>query len=693
MLRTLLLGLILVGAPATADEGMWTFNDFPSRRVKEKYGFEPSPQWLEHVRLSSARLAGGCSASFISERGLVMTNHHCARGCIKDLSTPRRDYVQNGFYARTLDDEPKCPSVELNQLLEISDVTARMHGATKGLEGAKFHAARKSEMARIEKECAKGDELRCDVVMLHHGGQFHLYRYRRFQDVRLVFAPEHAIAFFGGDPDNFEFPRYDLDVAFLRVYDEGKPARMDHFFKWSSSGARNGELVFVSGNPGKTSRLETVAELAYDRDYGLPERLALLAELRGMVTEFQNRGPEQARISNNLRFGVENSFKALTGRRLALVDEGLFAKKVADERALRDKVNADPARKQAYGQAWVSAARAVEQLKGFRHELAVLEHEAGAKGDLFFFARTLLRAAEELPKPNEERLREFSDAKLPSLKQRLFSPAPVYPELDTALVAFWLVKVREQLGPDHRVVKSLLGKSSPQSVARRVVAGSKLWDLKVRKQLWSGGAQAVAASQDSMIALVRALDHDARAIRKRYEDEIEAVLQKNHELIAKARFDLFGTSLYPDATFSPRLSYGAVAGYVEDGRPVEPFTFMGGTWERATGEDPFDLPPSWERARSKVNPRTPMNFTSTNDIIGGNSGSPVINQNAEIVGLVFDGNIQSLGGEYGFDETVNRTVSVHSQALLEALEKIYGARRLIQEIRPAPKSAGQTGSR
>ncbi|HZA51523.1 MAG TPA: S46 family peptidase, partial [Myxococcaceae bacterium] len=269
MLRTLLLGLILVGAPATADEGMWTFNDFPSRKVKEKYGFEPSPQWLEHVRLSSARLAGGCSASFISERGLVMTNHHCARGCIKDLSTPRRDYVQNGFYARTLDDEPKCPSVELNQLLEISDVTARMHGATKGLEGAKFHAARKSEMARIEKECAKGDELRCDVVMLHHGGQFHLYRYRRFQDVRLVFAPEHAIAFFGGDPDNFEFPRYDLDVAFLRVYDEGKPARMDHFFKWSSSGARNGELVFVSGNPGKTSRLETVAELAYDRDYGL----------------------------------------------------------------------------------------------------------------------------------------------------------------------------------------------------------------------------------------------------------------------------------------------------------------------------------------------------------------------------------------------------------------------------------------
>jgi hypothetical protein len=693
MNRSLFLALILAAGAVSADEGMWTFNNFPSRKVKEKYGFEPSQQWLEHVRLSSARLAGGCSASFISERGLVMTNHHCARGCVKELSTPKRDYIQNGFYARTLDDEPKCPAVEVNQLLEISDVTARVHGATRGLEGAKFHAAQKSEMARIEKECAKGDELRCDVVMLYQGGQFHLYRYRRFQDVRLVFAPEHAIAFFGGDPDNFEFPRYDLDVAFLRIYEGGKPARTDHYFKWSPAGARNGELVFVSGNPGKTSRLDTLAELEYHRDYSLPERIALLAELRGMVTEFQNRGREQARISNNVKLSVENSFKALNGRRLALVDDKLFASKVADEKALRDKVNADPHRKQAYGQAWASVARAIDQLKGIRQELAVLEHDAGAKGDLFFIARTLLRAGEELPRPNEERLREFSDAKLPYLKQRLFSSAPIYPEFETALVAFWLVKVREQLGPDHRVVKELLGKSSPESVARRAVAGSRLSDLKLRKQLWDGGAKAVAASQDSMLALVRALDDDARAIRKRYEEEIEAAIQKNEELIARARFELFGTSRYPDATFSPRLSYGAVAGYVEDGRSVEPFTFMGGTWERATGEEPFDLPPSWQRARTKVEPRTPMNFASTNDIIGGNSGSPVINKDAEIVGLVFDGNIQSLGGEYGFDESVNRTVSVHSQALLEALEKIYNARRLLQEIRPASKSLGQTGSR
>lgn len=693
MNRPLLVALMLVAGVVSADEGMWTFNGFPSHKVKEKYGFEPSRQWLEHARLASARLAGGCSGSFVSERGLVMTNHHCARSCIKELSAKNRDYIQNGFYARTLEAEPKCPAVEVNRLLEISDVTERVHRATQGLEGARFHAAQKAAMARIEKECARGDDLRCDVVMLYQGGQFHLYRYRRFQDVRLVFAPEHAIAFFGGDPDNFEFPRYDLDLAFLRVYDDGKPARIDRFFKWSAGGARSGELVFVSGNPGKTSRLDTLAELEYHRDYSLPERIAFLAELRGMLVEFQRRGSEHTRISNNVRFGVENSLKALNGRRLALVDEKLFAKKAAEERALREKVDADPNRSRAYGHAWSRIARAVDEKKAIRRELGVLEHDAGLKADLFFIARGLLRSGQELPKPNEERLREYSDAKLPSLRQHLFSSAPIYPDLEVALLTFWLVKVREHLGPDHPVVKDLLGKRSPEAVAASAVRGSKLGDLALRKRLWAGGAAAVAASQDSMLALVRTLDPHARAIRKRDEDEIEAAIHKNKELIARARFEIFGTSLYPDATFSPRLSYGVVAGYQVENRSVEPMTFMGGTWERATGEDPFDLPPSWKKARARVDPRLPMNFVSTNDIIGGNSGSPVVNKDLEIVGLVFDGNIHSLGGEYGFDESVNRTVSVHSEAILESLDKVYGARRILEEIRPATKGIGQTGAR
>ncbi|HYX91540.1 MAG TPA: S46 family peptidase [Myxococcaceae bacterium] len=692
MTRTPLLALLLLAGVAAADEGMWTFNNFPSQKVKEKYGFEPTKQWLDHVRLSSARLGGGCSASFVSENGLVMTNHHCARGCIEDLSDARHDYLQSGFYARTLHEELRCPAIEVNQLLEISDVTDRVHSATRGLEGEKFHAAQKAEMARIERECARGDEVRCDVVMLYKGGLFNLYRYRRFQDVRLVFAPEHAIAFFGGDPDNFEFPRYDLDVSFLRIYENGKPAKSDHFFRWSAAGAHKGELVFVSGNPGETSRLDTIAELAYQRDYALPEKLNYLAELRGMITEFQNRGPEQRRISNNVRFSVENSFKALTGRRLALVDEKLFGRKRAEEKSLRDKVEADPQRRQAYGDAWARIDEAVQQVKNIRRELTMLEHGAGGRSELFSIARTLLRAGDELPRPNEERLREYSYAKLPFLKQRLFSPAPIYPELETALVTFWLVKLREQLGPDDPAVKAILGKESPASIARRAVSGSKLADVKLRKELWDGSARAVAASRDPMIALARAVDGPARAMRKRYEDQIESAINKNKELIAKARFEIYGTSHYPDATFSARLSYGAVEGYVEEGRRVEPITYMGGIWDRATGEDPFGLPATWLKARRKLDPRTPMNFASSNDIIGGNSGSPVINKEAEIVGLIFDGNIQSLGGEYGFEESVNRAVSVHSQALIEALDKVYGATRLLGELRPASKGIGQTGA-
>ncbi|MBX5481525.1 MAG: S46 family peptidase [Myxococcaceae bacterium] len=680
MNRLLIVTALVLSAAASADEGMWTFNNFPSAKVKKASGFAPSQAWLDDVRLSSARLAGGCSASFVSPDGLVLTNHHCARRCIDELSTAKTNFIANGFYAKTLADELRCPAVEVNQLLDITDVTERVTRATRGLSGEAFEAAQKAELAKIEKECAQGDEVRCDVVTLYQGGQYQLYRYARFQDVRLVFAPEEAIAFFGGDPDNFEFPRYDLDVSFLRVYKDGKPAKTDHYFRWSKAGAAEGELTFVSGNPGKTSRLDTIAELEYARDWALPERLMYLAELRGLLMGFQKRGPEQTRISNNVKFGVENSLKALRGRREALVDPTLFAQKVAEEKALQSKVNQNPRRKKLYGTAWAEIEKAVEQEKNIRKELTWLERSAGTGSDLFRIARTLLRASEELPKPNAERLQEYTDARLPSLKQSLFSPAPIYPELETELVAFYLEKLRQVLGPDHPAVKAVLGKESPEALAKKVVAGTKLADVKQRQALFDGGAKAVAASGDPMIDLVRRLDPAARAVRKQYEDQIESVMRKNAELIARARFELYGTSVYPDATFSPRLSYGSVKGYVEDGKPVPPFTRMGGTFERATGEEPFALPKSWLAAKTKLNLDTPMNFVTTNDIIGGNSGSPVINKNAEIVGLIFDGNIQSLGGEYGFDEKTNRAVAVHSAAILEALRTIYGADRLVKEI-------------
>jgi hypothetical protein len=683
-MKRLVVVAALVGAlPALAEEGMWTYNNFPSAKVKEQYGFEPSQQWLDKVRLSSARLAGGCSASFVSPNGLVMTNHHCARGCIQQLSTGEKDYIANGFYAKTQADETQCPAMEVNQLSEIVDVTERLNTATQGLTGKQYNDTLKAEMSKIEKECATSDQLRCDVVTLYQGGKYNLYKYRRFQDVRLVFAPEHAIAFFGGDPDNFEFPRYDLDVTFLRVYQDGKPATTEHYFKWSKAGVKEGDLTFVSGHPGKTSRGLTVAELEYQRDVAMPWQLLLTAELRGVLTEFQKRGPEQKRISSNMLFGVENSLKANKGRLEALRDKKFFAQKVAAEQELRQKVEANPELKKKYGAAWDEIAKAQEQARQVRKELFFLEGGQGFSSQLFQIAKALVRASEELPKENSKRLREYNEANQPAFKAQLFSPAPIYPEFEIARLEFSLTKLREELGADHPFVKKVLGKESPLTMATRLVNGTQLRDVAVRKALFEGGKKAIDASQDPMIRLAALVDPDARAVRKNFEENIDSVLRKNSELVAKAKFEVYGTNIYPDATFSLRLSYGSVKGYTEDGKKVAPITTMAGTYERHTGEDPFALPKTWLDSKGKLKLNTPMNFASNNDIIGGNSGSPVVNKDAEIVGLVFDGNIQSLGGEFGFDESVNRSVSVHSEAIIESLQKVYGATRVLDELRPS----------
>ena len=685
-----LLALALASLSARADEGMWTFDNFPADKVAQKYGFRPGDRWLDHVRLSSARLAQGCSASFVSEGGLVMTNHHCAHACIEQLSTAQRDFVKTGFYAKALDEEVRCPDLEVNQLVQIDDVTERMRKATGGLEGPRYNEAQRAEIARIEKECQATEALRCEVVTLYHGGVYDLYKYRRFQDVRLVFAPEFAIAFFGGDPDNFEFPRYDLDVAFLRVYDGGKPARMDHWFRWSPAGAKENEVTFVTGNPGHTSRLLTVAELEFARDVELPDRLLHVAELRGALTEYGHRGEEQARHSNATLFYVENRFKALKGMVQALQSAEFFASKVAAERELKGELAKDPAKAQRYLPAFDALARAEKELRRIRKPLELVERKRAFMGEIFGHARTLVRAAEERPKPNGERLKEYRESALPALTQKLFSAAPVYDEFEAFELTFSLTKMREELGADDPLVKKVLGKASPAEVATALVKGTKLKDVAQRKRLWEGGKAAVAAAaeDDAMIEMALRVDPDARAVRKKYEDEIEAVLKRNGELVAKARFEVHGTSAYPDATFTPRLSYGAVKGYEEGAKWVKPFTDIAGAFERDTGRDPFALPRSWHAARSRLDLTTPFNFVTTNDIIGGNSGSPVVNRDAEIVGLVFDGNIHSLGGDYGFDESQNRAVAVHSSAIVEALSKIYGADRIVSELTPAARRAG-----
>lgn len=686
-----LLSLLMITGTAHADEGMWLLNDFPVKSVEKKYGFKATPEWLDHVRLSSARLAGGCSGSFVSPNGLVMTNHHCAHECIEQISKSGDDHVANGFSAREMKDEVKCPEIEVNKLTQITDVTKDIQKATKGLSGKGFNDQLKAEMSKMEKQCSGGsDSIRCDVVTLYNGGAYHLYKYQRYQDVRLVFAPEFSVAFFGGDPDNFNFPRFDLDVSFLRVYEKNQPLQTNDYFQWSKGGPKDAELTFVTGHPGRTSRLLTIAELEFIRDVKMMKDIPYASELRGILTEFQNRGKEQKRISNAHLFSVENWLKALKGREQALMDKAFFAKKVAAEKAFMAKVKANPKLNKEYGNAWNEIAKAEDDLKNIYYPLSFIENtNYGSK--YFEFAKILVRAATELPKPNEKRFREFTDAKLPSVKQTLFSEAPINDEFEIAMLTFNFTKMRENLTADHPFVKKFFGEKSPFELASEVVKGTKLKDLKTRKRLFEGGQVAINESSDPLIKLVTLSDPDARDVRKKYEDDVEPKLKLNSEKLAKAYFAVYGSGTYPDATFTLRISYGVTKGWEEKGELVKPFTTIGGAFQRHTGRDPFALPTSWLKAKDKLDLSTPLNFVTTNDIIGGNSGSPVINKAGEVVGLIFDGNIHSLGGDYGFDERVNRAVAVDSAALIETLDKVYGATRIVNDLKSGarlePKAA------
>ena len=670
-------------SPAKADEGMWLLDKFPSDRVEKLYGFRPDQKWLDRVRLSAARLAHGCSAGFVSPRGLVQTNHHCVEECLEELSTSKKDLFTTGFTAKEEKDEPKCPDFELNQLTGIGDVTARVREAIDGKEGEAFTEAKRAVKAAIAKECSGGDDTRrCDVVELYEGGIYNLYTYRRFQDVRLVFAPEQAIAFFGGDPDNFEFPRYDLDVSYLRVYQDGKPLdTAANYFPYAREDVKPGDLTFTVGNPGSTQRLDTVVELEYDRDVALPRSLFRASELRGLLTEFRTKGAEEKRIATGRLFGVENSLKARKGQFAALVDPALIAAKAKEENELRVHVNEDPALKAEAGAAWDTIRDTLKLWKPKSERYAYTEGHAAFDTSLFSDAIALIRYPAEKTKPDEKRLPEYTDSNFPSIKQSILADRPFYPELEKLTLTFSLTKLREVLGPDDPFVRKVLGKKSPEELAEELVDNSKLGDVATRKALLEGGQAAVDASSDPMIALARLVDPDFRAIRKDYEDNVAAPLNKARSAIARARFKIYGTSIYPDATFTMRISYGTVKGYWQDDKFIDPITRIGGLFERATGAPPYQLPESWIAARPALNMDQPMNFVTSNDIIGGNSGSPVINKAGEIVGLIFDGNIQSLGGDFGFDPAVNRAVAVNVGALREALTKVYHADRIAAELK------------
>ena len=679
-----LFSLQTLNFTALADEGMWPFNNVPRAEIKKKYGFDVTDEWLRKVQLASVRFNNGGSGSFVSPNGLVLTNYHIVEDIVNDVSTPQKDLAKEGFVARTPAEEIKAPSLELNVLMSIEDVTARVNGAVKsGMSDAQAFAARRAENAAIEAESTKATGLRSDVITLYQGAQYNLYRYKKYTDVRLVFVPEFQAAFFGGDPDNFNFPRFNIDMALVRVYENDQPVHPPSYFKWSTTGAKEGDLVFVTGNPGSTSRLNTIAHLQELRDTSIPIILRLLERREAMLKKYMAMGEEQTRRAENELNSIQNSLKVYRGQLAGLKDQALMGRKMMDEMALRQWIAANPDRQKMYGDAWDAIAKAHQSLPSYIRERRIFDQAAGFNTTTFGFARTLVRLADEGQKPNAERLPEFTDARRASLELALYSPAPIHDDFEKLKLADSLGFMVELLGADHPLVKQIMSGKMPEARANELIEGTKLKDVAFRKELAAGGKQAIESSADPMIVLARLIDPKARELRKRFENEVTGVERTNYAKIARARFANEGSSIYPDATFTLRLSYGAVKGYMENGKRVTPFTTLGGLYDRAANfkyRFPYNLPPRWMEKKPAINLSTPFNFVSTDDIIGGNSGSPTINKNGELVGLIFDGDIQSLVGDFIYDESVNRAISVDVRAMREVLRKVFGANEIADEL-------------
>ncbi len=685
-IQWLMLAALLTAAPVFADEGMWTFDNFPSATVAQKFGVQIDARWLDRVRASIVRLSN-CTATYVSPDGLILTNHHCADECLSDNSTREHSLIETGFLASDRTQEKKCGTQIADTLVAMENITDKVNAATQGQDAKTANETRKRTLTALESACeeaskhdAKTGALKCESVELYQGGQYFLYKYKRYTDVRLVFAPEDGIAAFGGDPDNFQFPRWCLDMSVLRAYENGKPAHTPGFLRINFNGPKAGDVIFVAGHPGNTDRELTLDQLKFQRNVYLPSWLLRRTEERGRLIEFSEQNAQNQHITADILNTIENSIKVRRKQLDALHDDALMARKADEQAKLRAKIDADPAMHAALGDPYGDIAKAAQIEAGLWQPYTYLELGAAFDGDLFRDARVLVRAAAERAKPNADRLREYTDAALPRLEQELAAPVPIYPELERITMTLGLERMREWLGPDDPVVRRLLAKESPQALVQRVVSGTKLADPAVRLALWKGGAEAVNASSDPMILLAKSVDADARAIRKRYEDEVEGPQKLGAERIAKARYATYGTGVYPDATFTLRLNYGTVQGWQEPDHAVEPFTRLSTLFDRATGADPFRVPDSWLKVRAQLDPATAFNFSSNNDIVGGNSGSPAINAAGEVVGLLFDGNIHSISGSYWFDTEKNRAVAVDTTIIREALTKVYGANALYKEM-------------
>jgi hypothetical protein len=671
--------LAITAAPnvALADEGMWTFDNFPIQTVNDKYGTRIDQAWLDRVRNSAVRLQG-CSASFVSEDGLILTNWHCVVGCVQDLSSAENDYVKNGWMPATREEEKTCPGQTAEVLTDIVDVTDRVLAAGEGLEGAAFNAARSAETAKIQEENCAGDaKLNCQVISFYRGGRYALYKFRRYDDVRLVFAPENQAAFFGGDPDNFNFPRYALDAGFLRAYEDGKPVETPNFLKWNPNAPAEGDVTFVAGNPGTTQRLLTMSQLERLRDQALPTQLIQGSELRGRLLEYSLEDEEAYRASFDTIFGLENSFKVWYGQQGALTDPAFMATKRAQETELRQRVAADPALLQRIGDPWAELEAVETAARDLYLPYRQLVQGAGGGSQLYGYARALAGVARDNARPEAER--RITPAQRTALEGRLATVLPVTPAIDEIQMRQWLSKTREYLTVDNPTVKAMLGRESPEALAERLIAGTKLADPAFRVAALSMTPEQLTEA-DPLIGFVLANETAGAEVAAQWASTVSAPTARAAERVAQARFAVYGDNLYPDATFSLRLSYGQVQGWTYRGVTVPAFTYMGGLYERATGSVPFNAAQKFLDAEDRINKETVYDFVSTNDIIGGNSGSPVINAAGEVIGTAFDGNIHSLGGSFGYDGTLNRTVSVSTAAITEALRVIYPSPRLLEEL-------------
>jgi hypothetical protein len=670
--------LALVCLSARADEGMWLYNKFPKDQVKQKYGFQVTDEFLNHLRLSSLRM--GASGSFVSPHGLIFTNHHVASGCIQKVSSAEHNYMADGFFAATEAQEIKCPDTEVSVLLNIKDVTSDVQGAMKAPAGTPAaDQQRRAAIAKIEKDCNTSTGNQCEVVTLYSGALYDLYQYKKYTDIRLVFAPEEAYAFFGGDPDNFRYPRYDLDITFMRAYENNKPASTPNYLKWSHDGIKEGELAFVSGNPATTDRFITYSHMEFLRDVRYPIVIRYLNAAIKTLDEYGGRSAENHRVARDKLFGAANSLKAYTDEYRGLQDPKLFAAKRASEQKLRLAIERDPKLRQQTGDSFDRIAAAYK--KWTPDEKAYFILEGGPRySDLFRIARTLVRLVEEKTKPNGERLREFQDAALPSLESRLYSTAPISDSLEVAVLANYLRFLERELGASNPTVRAVLAGLTPERAAEQYVSTSKLKEVAERKRL-AAGAAAVQSSKDGMIRLALLLDPPARQVRKVREDELDAVERAAATKIAQARFAAFGANEYPDATGTLRLSFGAVKGYQDSaGKQIRYYTDFAGMYGHATGQDPFRLPDRVLKAKGALNLATPLNFVSTCDIIGGNSGSPTVNQKGEVIGILFDSNLEAMPNRFVYSEVAGRAVHVAVPGIIEALQKIYGANRIVTEL-------------